>query len=279
MKKLLITLIILLIIGGVVFFFGWVQFSVPPGQYGVISSKTHGVDPDPVRSGEFRWVWYKLIPTNVKIALFVLEQTQFPINYNSSLPSGDTYTSFVGITNADFSWNLQGEITFRLDPQMLVSLTQRQNLNSQEDLDKYMHKVAAEIEIMILGELSSAETESERIEHIMTGGGDAVIEQMVKYRFPEIGEFSMMIHSVKFPNFILYRQIRSMYEDFLSSQREVVSSNFGRRAEIHIENQLRYEELERYGDLLTRYPVLLEYLMLEKTLNAEKQENTINHDE
>jgi hypothetical protein len=34
-------------------------------------------------------------------------------------------------------------------------------------------------------------------------------------------------------------------------------------AEKHIDSQFRLDELARYGDLLTRYPVLLEYLKME----------------
>jgi hypothetical protein len=48
----------------------------------------------------------------------------------------------------------------------------------------------------------------------------------------------------------------------LTRQREFVSDAFGRRAENHIEAHLRFAELERYGELLTRFPVLLEYLAM-----------------
>jgi len=266
MKKFIITLLILLILGGTAFFFGWAQFMVPPGQYGVVISKTHGIDPDLIRSGEFRWIWYKLIPANVKIAVFNPAHVKYPINYNSALPSGDTYASFVGITNVDFSWNLRGDISFKVNPDSLVSLSKSQNLTSQDDLNSYLQSVSQEMEILIISELSSAGTE--RLEQLMSGKNDVQIEQLVKSRFPEIQDFSLIINSARFPDFILYRQIRGLYEDFLSRQREVISSAFGRRAEIHIENQLRFEELERYGDLLTRYPVLLEYLTLENHIGG-----------
>jgi hypothetical protein len=239
---------------------------VPPGQYGVIISKTHGIDPDIVRSGEFRWVWYKLIPTNVQVAVFNPELVKFPINYNNSLPSGDRYSSFVGITDADFSWNLQGEITFKVNPDFLVSLTERYNLSGQEDLDRYLRNTAQDIERLILRVLSSAATDSVRLEQIMSGNADAQMEQEIKARFPEIRNFSFSIHTAKIPDFILYRQIRLIYEDFMASQREFISSSFGRRAESHIETQLRFEELERYGDLLTRYPILLEFLLIENDI-------------
>jgi len=266
MKKFLVTLLILLILGCTGFMFGWVQFSVPPGQYGIINSKTHGIDPDLVRSGEFRWVWYKLIPTNVKIAVFNLEHTKFPINFNSSLPSGDTYASFAGITNSDFSWNLRGEIAFSITPEMLITLAGKHNLSGQEDLDKYLQNTCTDIERLILRELSSAGTDSNRIEQILSGNPDVIIEREIMNAFPEIRNFSLLIQSARYPDFILYRQLRLLYEEFLASQREFVSASFSRRAENHIETQMRFQELEQYGDLLTRFPILLEFMAMESSI-------------
>jgi len=263
MKKFLITIFILLALAGTGFMFGWVQFSVPPGKYGVIHSKTHGIDDQLVRSGEFRWVWFKLIPTNVKIAVFSLEHCNFPIKFNSTLPSGDTYASFAGLTNANFTWDLQGEVIFSINPEKLIILTEQNNLSGQEDLDAYLQTIAQEIELLILREFSSVEADSERLEHFMSGNPDSKIEQEIRNRFPEILNFSFVIHSAKFPDFILYRQLRFLYDEFLAKQREFISTSFGQRAQSHIENQLRFEELERYGDLLTRFPILLDYLTLE----------------
>jgi hypothetical protein len=268
MKKFIITLLILVILGGVAFFFGWAQFTVPPGQYGVIISKTHGIDSQIVRSGEFRWVWYKLIPTNVKIAVFNLEHMKHPINFNSILPSGETYASFVGVTRADFSWSYKGEIAFSLKPEMLVEITKKQNLKDQENLDEYMQRMARDIEFIVLRTLG--DTDNIRIEQIMSGKNDAVLEQEVRDRFPEIRDFSLAVLSVKLPDFTLYRQIRLLYEEYLASQRQAISSIFSRMAESHIETQLRFEELERYGDLLTRFPILLNFLELENEINRNQ---------
>jgi hypothetical protein len=264
MKKFFITLLVLIIIAGTGFMFGWAQFSVPPGKYGVISSKTHGIDTELVRSGEFRWIWYKLIPTNVEIAVFSLDHNNYPINFNSSLPSGETYASFVGLTNTDFSWKLNCELSFKLDPEMLISVVTQEHLSNQEDLDAYLQSVAQNIEILLLRFLSSQETDSTRLEQLMSGNSDAELEREIKAHFPEICDFTIKIQSAKYPDFILYKQLRLIYEEFLSSQREYAISSFGKRAENHMESRLRFEELEKYGELLTKYPILLEYLTMEK---------------
>jgi len=270
MKKFFITLIILIIIAGTAFMFGWAQFSVPPGKYGVINSKTHGLDQKLVQSGEFCWIWYKLIPTNVKISVFSLEHNKYPIDFNSSLPSGDTYATFIGLTNTDFSWNLKGVLSFKLDPQMLITVVGKNNLTDQNELDAYLQSVAQNIEVLVLRLLSSHGTDSTRLEQLMSGTSDAELDREVKANFPEICDFSIEIKSAKYPDFVLYRQLRLIYDGFLSSQREYAISSFGKRAENHMETQLRFEELERYGDLLTKYPILLEYLAMEKGENKKQ---------
>ncbi|MCL2411938.1 MAG: hypothetical protein FWC97_09890 [Treponema sp.] len=269
MKKFFITLIILIILGGTAFFFGWVQFQIPPGQFGVITSKTHGTDPQVVRSGEFRWVWYRLLPTNVRITAFNLEHTTLQINYSGALPSGGIYAAFAGLANTDFSWDLQAEISFSINPDYLVRLASRHNLASQEDLDSQIKRIADDIEVIILQTLTSAASieDTTRLESIMSGNRDERMEQTIKSRFPEIKDFSFNIRSAKFPDFILYTQLRLMYEEFLESQRQFVTLEFGSRAERHIQSQLRFNELERYGELLTRFPILLDYMRLGLDLN------------
>jgi hypothetical protein len=214
---------------------------------------------------EFRWIWYKLIPTNVQIAIFNLEHTRFPLDFYSTLPSGDIYASFAGM---DFSWNFKGGVSFSISPDSLVELVKKHKFTGQEDLEEYMGKIANDIEVIILRSLSSTSDGSTQLEQFLTGYPETLlyiqIKEEVSNRFPEIRDFSFIIHSVKYPDFILYRQLKLMYEEFLSRQREYVSSSFARRAETHIESQMRFEELQRIGDLLTRFPILLEYIKIEE---------------
>jgi len=263
MKKFLITLFVLLALGCTVFFIGWPHLKVPPGAYGVIISKTHGVDLKPVKSGEFRWLWYKLIPTNVKIPFFNLDYKDFTVNLNSELPSGSSYAAFAGL-GADFSWKIKASVSFRIDPEKLTGLAARKNITDQNALNDYEQEIANGIELIILRTLTSAETDSERLEKILAGSIDDQMNQEIAGMFQEICDFSFTIQSAHFPDFVLYRQVRLLYEEFLAKEREYVSAALSSTAEKHIESQFRFNELERYGVLLTKYPVLLEYITLEK---------------
>jgi hypothetical protein len=262
MRKFIISLLFLLFFAGLIFFMGWAQLSVPPGAYGVIFSKTHGIDPEPVMSGEFRWVWYKLIPTNVEIPVFHLEPENWTINFNSTLPSGNSYALFASL-NTDFSWELKALVSFNLKPEKLVQIVTDNSINNQEALLDYKHQIAQKIETIILRILSSGDINTERLESILAGGRDIEMEREINQLFPEIRDFTFIIQSAKFPDFILYKHVRLLYEDFLAKQREFIKSAMDLRAEAHIETRLRFNELELYGDLLTRFPVLLEFLEME----------------
>jgi hypothetical protein len=263
MKKFFFIFFLLLIIGGVVFMFGWAQFKVPSGYYGIISSKTHGIDPKLVKSGEFRWLWYKLIPTNVEITVFHLDPVKFNINFNSTLPSGDNYAAFAGLTTVNFSWEFKAEVSFTINPDSLVHIVSAYNIKDQAALDALLREKAKSVENYILRTFSSSGTDSVRLENIMSGKNDAELEKEIAVLYPEIQNFSITVQSAKFPDFILYREVRLLYEDYLKKQRELVTAGFGKRAESHYAMQLHFEELERYGELLTKFPVLLEYLALE----------------
>lgn len=270
MKKFGITFCILLVLAGLGFFFGWAQWQVPPGAYGVVCSKTHGVDPRLIRSGEFRWLWYKLIPTNVEIAVFRLEPVKHHFSARNTLPSGDTYAAFAGI-GADFSWELNGSLSFSIDPGALINLVASAAVVNQEALDAYEQDLAEKMGVMILSRLGSGETSAPQLEELLKTGSSPALERDIQGQFPLTVDFSCQISAAKFPDFALYRQVRSLYEDFVTQQREYVSAAFNQQAENRIDAKLRFEELEQYGALLEKYPVLLEYLALERGIREKTE--------
>jgi hypothetical protein len=263
MKKFLAFFTIFIILGGLVFFFGWAQLAVPPGSYGLIRSKTHGLDPRLIREGEFRWVWYKLIPTNVDISLYRLNRVEHSFTFRNSLPSGSVYAAFAGIT-ADFSYNVSADLAFSLKPDTLPSLVVDYNIGSQEDLDRLEKTLAGEMEGFILRRLGLTEENSQSLEEILSTGSSPALEKAILEQFPGVENLSCRIKTASFPNFALYRQVREIFEDFLSREQEYLDNGLREKAEKQIDSRLRFDELERYGELLTKYPILVQYLALEK---------------
>jgi len=256
MKKFFSTLLVLVILAALGLFFGWAHLGVPPDAYGIIRSKTHGLDTRLIRPGEFRWIWYKLIPTNTTTAVFRLNPVTQEFSTRDTLPSGRTYAAFAGLEE-DFSWELRAVFSFNLRSEALVSLAASSNIGSQEELTRYENNIAAQIEAFILRRMDA-------IEELLKDGESPQLEREIQREFPLIENFSINVKSARFPDFRLYRQAQGLYEDFIALQRDIISGDLREKARGRIESYHRFDELERYGALLSKYPLLLDYLALER---------------
>ena len=202
MKKFLTTFFILIILGALGLFLGWAHLGVPPDAYGIIRSKTHGLDTTLVKPGEFRWIWYKLIPTNTTTYVFRLNPVSHEFSTRGVLPSGRVYAAFAGMED-DFSWEIRASFSFCLRPEALVTLVSTQNISSQEDLTQYERGLAGDIEMFILRRINTLET-------LLKDGENPELEREIQGQYPSIENFSLKVKSAQFPNFTLYRQAQAL---------------------------------------------------------------------
>ncbi|MDR2486133.1 MAG: hypothetical protein LBD55_12175 [Treponema sp.] len=263
MKKIGVLGGILIILGGAAFFFGWVQLAVPPGAYGVMRSKTHGLDPHIIREGNIRWVWYKLIPGNVDIQVFTLRRITRSFKIRDALPSGSEYASFAGFA-IDFSYETDAALSFAVKPDSLISLMDEQNITDQQGLEAFETELADQIEAFALQRLRLYMGDEQKIEEILHSGSSARLERDLAEAFPGIETLSCFIHTADFPDFTLYHQFRSLYEDYIARIRNYIQTEKLVQPEIQVASYIRLDELAKYGELLTKYPILLQYLALEK---------------
>jgi len=267
MKKFLIIMLILLIIAGTVFYFGWVQFEVPPGSFGVLRSKTHGINPEIIRQGEFRWYWYKLIPSNAEVCVFTIKPVNRVLNSSGVLPSGTIYAAIAGI-DADFSWSVSGEFSFSVKPEALPSLCERENISSQEDLTTLENAWSRSIEPLILNRLNALANDGNIMESLLLQGTLPELDREIEATFPDLEKISCVIRTVRYPDYTLYTSARTLFNEYVSHQQKILESNVIRNAENNIVSRLKLDELEKIGDVLTRYPVLVQFLALGRDLSS-----------
>jgi hypothetical protein len=257
MKKFITTLLILLILGGLGFFFGWAQMGVPPDAYGVIRSKSHGIDPRLVSPGEFWWVWYKLIPTNAQTSIFRIKPVNHAFSARNTLPSGMVYSAFAGLEDT-FYWEMNASFSFTLKPEALVQLVSDENISTQEELVQYENDTAEQIEASIQRRMNLGNEYAIYIESLLKYGESPDFEREIQEQFPLISGFSMTVKSAILPDYALYQHVKSLHEGYISAQREYLTQGLGEKAKSRMESQLRFGELEQMGSLLTRFPILLE---------------------
>jgi len=270
MKKFLFILALLIILGASIFFLGWAQLTVPPGSYGVMRSKTHGLENDVIRDGEFRWFWYKAIPTNAKVTVFNIGPVKRSIRSSGSLSSGEVYAALSGL-KADFSWEISGQFSFSLKPDFLPELAKKENIFDNEGLKMAEENLAAKIENLVLERIKSY-TDSEDsswLESIVFETSLPELEREIQAKVPEIENMHCSIQVLRLPDFELYHSVRGLYREYLARQNEVLTMDITREAERRINSRIRLEELALYGELLNKYPILLQYLTIEKSIKDD----------
>ncbi|MDR2093937.1 MAG: hypothetical protein LBP76_00260 [Treponema sp.] len=270
MKKFFISILILAVLGGIVFYFGWVEFSVPPGAYGIMRSRTHGMDKQLIRNGEFRWEWYKVIPANVEILVLRPKTVVRSFTDTGKLPSGETYESFLGI-KADFSYEAEGSFSFNIKPDTFPDLALTMNIENQSDFDAYSEELAGDIETFLVRNIRTG-SQSHVEDIIMRGNTDTLIADVGK-NFPNIENISLKIQTLLFPDIALYNSAKSLYQFYLEKQQEYLLAPLSVNAEKGINFRFRIDELEKYGELLTKYPILLQFLSLEQGIYSPSEDS------
>lgn len=246
---------ILLIIGSIVFFAGYLQFHVKSGNYGVMISRTSGIYEKPIVSGEFDWRWENIIPTNADIRVF----NSLPYNsrqlVSGILPSSEVYKKVLG-ENADFSYSATFKISLRMTPQGLVEEVKRSDLTTQQELNSILETKAAVAAKCVMEYFITKENPEEFSPHAVT---QDEIKQIIYNNLSEFNQIEITDITVldcKIPDLNLYRKAKKSYEEY---QKEL-SENLRKQAEYNakelFEENVALERLDRFGELLQKYPQL-----------------------
>jgi hypothetical protein len=235
-------------------------------------SKTHGLETEVIQDGDFRWIWYKMLPTNAKVSVYTISPVKRSIRTSGVLASGEVYAALAGL-NADFSWEISGELSFSLKPEKLPEFTARENINDDAGLRKAEEILAAKVETLVLQRLrnyadnANADNMSAEIDAIAFTASHPEINSEIQSLIPEIENLNCAIQFVRIPDYALYQSLFSLYREYLARQNAILSLSVANEAERKINSRIRMEELAQYGELLTKYPILIEYLSIEKDIS------------
>jgi len=272
MKKVFAILFILVLAGGALFFAGWVQFSVPAGKYGVLISKTGGVDPTPVTPSRFRWQWERLIPTNAQIVVFDLAPLSRTVSVSGTLPSGDIYRSMLE-GSPDFSWKFDIALTVRVKPTTLPSLVSKFDVRDQEAIKKLTDARLTEAATAtgnalvadfarnpakIIGSDATASALSERVSESFASSAASDLELL-----------SATVSNVHFPDFALYDLAAKTYAAYEERRTTLMTEAAEVQARSSVADYLEMERFSRLGEVLTKYPILIDYLAVTRDDSGE----------
>ena len=263
MKKFLISLIILILAAGTVFVFGWVQIFVPIGKYGVLASKTSGIDPVPVTNGVFSWKWERLIPTNTELYIFTIEPQRFTTTISGELPFVAEYNNAFS-TNYDFSYDytVTLSLSVREDylPQLVKDFSVKTDANLSELLSQQVQNISCDIVQFLI---TSNKTEDISIQTSLdipeiTDGIDAY------GKYPFVLFNSVEVKRTKSPDLILYKSVKNSYSEYRAQTQEQILDTVVKENQTSSEDYFLFERYRNLGKLLSEYPVLIDYLAVQQ---------------
>ncbi|MFP4011106.1 MAG: hypothetical protein ACLFUM_05360 [Spirochaetaceae bacterium] len=262
MRKFLVGLFILLIAAGAVFYIGWVQIRIPAGSYGVVFTKTGDWDETVIRPGEFHWRWERLLPTNFTLHVFPATAHRVDLRSSGTLPSAEVYAEYLE-DSPDFGYQIDLTVAYRIRASELPRLAREQGLRPadlEEWYDDYDDRITDQARGLVREVYTEAQEESPGRIHL------ASLEKELTDAFAE--EFSdleflqVVPTRVSVPDFDLYEAGRSLYFETVEARRAAIAEDALEAEERRITEESRLGTLKRYGEVLSEFPVLLDYFSM-----------------
>ena len=215
MKKFLACVLILAVFTGAVFYIGWTQFRVKPDTFGVVISKTNGIDSKPVLNGQFAWHWQFLLPTNATLKTFQIKPVSAQKTVNGTLPSGEAYASIYGAQGL-FDYSFSFDISLTVSPEAVVELMQLNKVTDDNDLTAYLEGAASTLAQKAANYILSR-AEGNPLFKAESLRRDEILRGIQIYKdFPEIDVSVFAITSSKLPDYNMYKKISNMQPEELN---------------------------------------------------------------
>jgi len=251
---------VLLVLLVAAFLVGWLQLALPPDACGVIYTRTRGFDPEVVRPRGFTWRWQRLLPKALVLYQFDLPPRLAELPVSGSLASGAVYASLVP-ERPDFSYELHVAVRYRVRPEALPRLADRDGLRPEGLADWYRTADADLVRQVTEAALDSAAADA-------TGVAADLVARLPG-RVPDLELLDIAPTVIRMPDRELYERLRTSYLAAFAARESALAAAAGRLAVLEaaaLIDEQRHERsiamLDRYGELLDRHPALIQFLFL-----------------
>ena len=262
-RKLIIVTLIVLACAAAVFFFGWTQFSVPAGKYGVMLSKSGGYYPQAIMPGNFTWRWERIVPTNAQILVFDLTPRQVNYMADGTLPSADRYAKVLN-TKDDFSWSFGMDTLVTLKPGQLVSIVEKNTIQTQEALESYIDShiqgMLQTIMYRYVSELIDNPYEYQQIKtdyHILS---EKIKGELAKTAGQDFSVEAVTLTKLTIPDIDTYKIAEQAYNTYEQQREMLLAETAAKEAQYSASEQFQIDRLTKWGDFLAKYPHIIELI-------------------
>ncbi len=260
MKKFFIILVILILLAGAGFGVGYVPLRLQAGTTAIMFSKTSGWDRTPIIPGEFAWRWELLIPTNATLHRFSTESRTVRVRATRSLPSAELYRQYLEGEPA-LEQEIAALVRYRVAATAVaelapMGLTPAGFPDWYEQADDEIRSLVVRItERALLATASRSGAGAALSDEVAQAIADQLQRRMAEYEIQAV-----VIEELIVPDLELYRLGRETYLEVQAARDEALLQAVAELAVQRAGTDQMMEDLQRYGRILTEYPILLDYL-------------------
>lgn len=269
MKRLVVLFLVLVIAAAVVFYFGWIQIRLDEDSYAVIFTKTGGWEEDVISPGQFAWRWQRLLPTNLSLHVIPIVPHTTSATLRGNLPSAATYGSLLE-SATPFSYVISVDVIYRLRPDALPGLVRDDGIRS-EALELYYRRLDAEIEQVIIESTLRLLGDPAQLT-APASAFTSVVESLtttLSRRYSGLEFLSLSPTRLELPDTDLYLETKQRYLSILDARADAMRTAAMELASNQTATDAALARLERYGEILERYPILLDYFSLTRELKVD----------
>ncbi|HAK47604.1 MAG TPA: hypothetical protein DCO79_16995 [Spirochaeta sp.] len=262
-KRIKRTFILLLVIAaaGAVFFFGYYQFQLPADNYGVIFTKYtgDGWNHEVIKPGTARIEWQGLIPLNLSIERFILLPVTSRITVDGNLPSAEVYSMYLE-GSPDFHYSYTFDIAYTLKSDSLVELVSEDFLR-ESNFDSWLSDIESALSTDAVNFIRTKADDHDYMNRISYNyrlmEADLMAELTEVYSHLDFISFTPL--KISFPDLALYIEGRRQYFEVEKFHSDIQQAALEKTTTRLVEESAKLELLEKYGELFSKYPRLIDY--------------------
>lgn len=263
LRTLLLIIILLAAVSGLLFFFGWTQFSIPAGKYGVMLSKSGGYHQKLIIPGQITWRWERLIPTNAHIFVFDLAPRQVHYAADGVLPSAEQYSKVLNIKES-FAWSFSVDAMAAVKPEYLAAAAAQQGLQTQEALESYIDaRVKAVLQTVAyryISELMDDPYEYQQVKTDYQRLSDKIKEDLIKEIGQEFSISNVTLSGMVIPDIHTYKLAEQSYNLYEQQREQLLAETAAKEAQYAASEQFQIDRLTKWGEFLAKYPHIIELI-------------------
>ena len=265
MKKFIFFLILIILIAGTVFYFGWIR--IPENSYGIFFSSLTGYDKNVLETGNFYFRWQRLIPKNSEIHIINNPIRRRNITINGTLPSGDIYSQILH-GNPDFSYSASIAATYSANKGFLMGDDRNIAAFIQTGIDNFFTETDAQIQSLIknyieAGFLASSieDPQPATLERPDIFSAET-LQSLISSSIHNVEISELTVTARNLPDINLYRIAAIQYMEIANDKKNFLLELELSAAAHSAEFARRLETLSQYAELLSQFPILLDYFRI-----------------